>query len=532
MSSLAYGLQAARERSRGRRRGRWLSSVLADHGSDVLLGVVVAVFGIILLADVPKDYNVDSWLALVDGRLVWQSGIPHRDLMNAISFGHRWTDEQWLSQLASYAIYRVGGLGLLGAVNVALILGSVGAAVAAARRRGAPFRSVLLTIPMCVALISPSREIRTQEFAMPLFMATVCLLSADSRARSRRVFWCIPILALWANVHGSATQGAGLVVLYALTVLWQRRASLLHDARAWRRPVALALGALAAILITPYGLHIIGYYHTTMVSSTLRQFVSEWQPVTSSTPSTVALALLVGLALWSFGRNPSATTMWEKLALLVLAAGTVEVVRNALFLGLLGLIVVPLSLAYGAPADASQSTDAGSRRADAGRHADAGMRMRVRINGALAALAALGLVAGAAVVIALPNSTVQDAKQSPRMAAAVQRAVATDPSLKVIADDRYSDYLLWRDPGLAGHIAADVRFELLTTPELSRLEAVFTAAGPDFAQGARGYRLLVLNRTVDADGVKAFLAEPGVRVLYRDHSRIVILRSAAEAQRG
>jgi hypothetical protein len=506
-------------RDRSQLRGRHLSRVLADHGFDVLLGVVVGVFAVRLLVGIPRDYSVDSWLALVDGRLVWQSGIPHHDFMNALNHGGSWTDEQWLSQVASYAIYRVGGLGLLGVVDVALIIGSIGAVLVAVRRRGAGFVWTLAAIPMCVVLISPSREIRTQEFAMPLFAAVVCLLSGDSRSPSRRVWWCLPILVLWANLHGSATQGATLVVLYAATLLWRGRRELRHDPRTWQRPLALAVGAVAAILITPYGLSIVGYYHATMVNTTLRQFVSEWQPVTSRGSSTVALCLLMGLALWSFGRNPSQTTLWEKLALGLLAAGTIEVVRNALFLGLFGLLVLPASLDPGAPA---------APRADDPTAA----RVRMRINGTLAGLAAVGVLAATVSAIALPATTILNTAQSPRLVATVEHAVAADPSLKMIVDDRYSDYLLWKDPRLAGHIANDVRFELLSAAQLNRVEDVFGAIGPGYVRDARGYRLLVLDRDVDSGGAEAFAAEPGSRVLFGDASSIVILRSAAQAARG
>jgi hypothetical protein len=362
---------------------------------------------------------------------------------------------------------------------------------------------------------------------LPLFMATVCLLSADSRRPSRRVYWCLPILVLWANLHGSVTQGAGLVVLYAGTVLWQRRGLLRHRLSAWTRPLALAGGALAAIFITPYGLSMAGYYHSTLVNSTLRRFVSEWQPVTSNIITAVAFGLLAGLALVSFVRNPSRTTAWEKLALLVLAAGTFEVVRNAVFLGLLGLIVVPLSLAYG-PSDAKApgGVDDATRS-----RSQVGAAMRMRVNGTLTALAAVGIVAATAATVSVSAATVQDARQNPRMAAVVARAVRADPSLKLIVADPYSDYLLWKDPGLAGHIAADLRFELLSGSQVDRLESALSAVGPDFRAGARGYRLLVLNRTADALGIRAYRSEPGARVIFGDRNAVVILRSAHQARR-
>ncbi|MGA2012581.1 MAG: hypothetical protein ABSH51_18905 [Solirubrobacteraceae bacterium] len=491
-----------------------MSALIARRGTDVLVGVALAALTLVLFGELPKDFNVDSWLALVTGRLVWDSGIPHHETLTVMSHGAVWIDQQWLSQLASYAIYRVGGLALLGIVNIALLVGPVAAATYAGRGFGAPFRSVLLALPACLTMVAPAREIRTQEFAMPLFLATVYLLASDSRRPSRRVLWCLPILVLWANLHGSVTLGAALVVLRGLTMLWERRGAALAHAQAWRRPLALIAGAPLAILLTPYGTAIIGYYRATMAGSTLRQFVTEWQPITSMPVIAVALFLVAGVTLWSFGRNPGKTTVWEKLAFLALVVGSISVVRNALFCGLFALMIVPVSWAYGPGPEAEPAVD----------------RRRAVINATLGLLA-IGLV-GAAVAAALarPDSVVEYSTQQPKLLTAVERATRADPSLRVLSDDHFTDWLLWRDPALSGRIANDVRFELLSAQQLTALQSVFDVVGTDWKRAAHGYRLLVLLRTGDADSVRAFLHEPGHRVLYDSGSQIVILRSVRQAR--
>ena len=69
-------------------------------------------------------------------------------------------------------------------------------------------------MPVCLTVMMPSREIRTQAFAVPLFALLIYLLARDSREPSRRVFWCLPLLVLWANLHGTVTLGAMLVALH------------------------------------------------------------------------------------------------------------------------------------------------------------------------------------------------------------------------------------------------------------------------------------------------------------------------------
>jgi hypothetical protein len=171
--------------TRSRRLTR--SSVLANHGSDVLLLVGILAIAIGLLATLTSAFSVDTWLALADGRLVAQSGIPQHDTMTVMSLGKPWIDQQWLAQLAIYGIYQLGGLALLGLVNVTLIAGSLGGAVLAARRLGARAGSVLVVLPLCVWLAWPSHEVRTQVLAVPLFVLTAYLLARDNQSPSARV---------------------------------------------------------------------------------------------------------------------------------------------------------------------------------------------------------------------------------------------------------------------------------------------------------------------------------------------------------
>ncbi|MBV9820237.1 MAG: hypothetical protein JOZ07_18050 [Solirubrobacterales bacterium] len=505
MSTLAY------PRTGQRRLRRTPAAFASRWGSDTLLGVALAALALVLVAHLAADINVDSWLQLVTGRQIWTNGIPHRETLTIIGHGERWVDQQWLAQLAGYAIDRAGGLALLGLVNIALLVGSVAGAVAGARRLGAPSRSVLLVLPAAVTLMMPSREIRTQELAMPLFVATAYLLARDSRSPSFKALWCLPILTLWANLHGSVTLGAGLVVLRGLTLGWERRRELGRHAGAWRQPLALVLGAPLAIMLTPYGLAIVGYYHATMADPLLRHFVSEWRPITSIP---VVAAVTFGLAagtLWSFGAHPDKTTLWEKLAFLLLVAGTISVVRNALFCGLYAAMTVPVSWAYG-PTVAERTH--GSRTV---------------VNAGLAFAAALAIVVGTAVTLTRGDGSLASITEPPGVLAAVQRATAADPSLHVLADGHFSDWLLWRDPRLAGHMANDARFELLTARQLTGIAAFMNVVGTHWKAAARGYRLVVLRPSADPSAA-TILHEPGSRVLYRQADALVILRNAREAR--
>jgi hypothetical protein len=479
-------------------------------GPDALLVCALALLSMRLFAALPAAFGVDSWLELVTGRLLWAAGIPHHETLTSIGYGRPWIDQQWLAQLSGYGLYRVGGLGLLGVVNVALLVSGLAVAVGTARRLGASVRDVLAPSVLCGWLFLPGSEVRTQAFAVPLFAVTVYLLAIDSRRPSARVYWTLPILVLWANLHGSATLGAGLVALRGVTLAWERRSVAGSVLGRLRRPVALVVGAPLALLLTPYGLHSIAYYRATLGNSALRHMASEWQPVTSSPMVAVAFLLLVGVTIWSCARFPERTRLWERLALLALAAASVGVIRNVLFFALAALALLPVSLL-------------------AAGHADEGRSATIRrgVNGVAAALAlALAGVFGV-VALARPAGSFQSADSQPAVLAAVARATRDDPRLRVWADPRYGDWLLWRVPSLAGRMDADARYEVYTASQLKDEQRLVGASGPGWKRAAQGDRLLVLDRSSDGAAVTGFMAEPGARILYTDRQAVVILRRRA-----
>jgi hypothetical protein len=476
----------------------------------MLLGVGLVAVAAVLLAFLPRTFNVDSWLALVAGRDVWQSGVPHHETLTMLTQGGQWIDQQWLSQLLSYGTYLAGGLGLLGVVNVVLIVGAVAGSAIGARRLGASATSVLLVLPLCAVIVVIFDEVRTQEFALPLFAVLGYLLASDSRRPSRRVYWCLPLLVLWANLHGTAFLGAALVALRGLALAWERRALLLRSAQAWLRPLILLL-APATLLVTPYGLSTASYYRGTLLGGPLRHMVTEWQPITSDPVLATTTLLLAGSALWVFGRYPGRTTLWERLALLVLAVASIEVMRNALFFALLALLILPVALPL------------------ARGHQRPNVR-RARLNLGLAGLALCTVLGVGATTLARPDSSVELVYQRTGILRVVERQTATHPELNVFADIRFADWLLWRDPGLRGRIANDARFELLSASQMTRVRNALAALGPDWKQGLQGFRLVVLDRRYSPLAVAGLLQEAGHRVLYDDGQRIVILRSAGAAR--
>jgi hypothetical protein len=141
----------------------------------------------------------------------------------------------------------------------------------------------------------------------------------------------------------------------------------------------------------------------------------------------------------------------------------------------------------------------------------------------ISVLAVISLAVAFAVAAVLPTSWFLSSWPE-REIAAVRRATL-DPGVRVFATDRHADWLLWRVPSLRGRMAFDVRFELYDSKTLDGILRYNRERGPEWKRITDGYAVVVLDRTRKRSHARAFLAEPGARLLFQD-GRIAIIRRA------
>jgi hypothetical protein len=485
-------ITAFRPARAGRASISGLSRVLEENGTLV---IAVGAFALVMLIALRHGLVVDGWMALVSGREVAQHGLPSHETLTIWAHGHRWVDQQWLAQLILYGLARAGGFKLALLVHAALGVGGLALAATAARRLGGSARSATwVTLPALVAYYPESSVLRPQSFAYPLFAAVLWLVVADSRSPSRRVFATFPILALWANVHGSVLLGAGLVSLAGLIGLAQGLLARPHRF-SWRAAV-LVLGPWPCLLVSPYALHLPAYYEKVLVGSDFGRFVSEWAP-TTLTRSTAAVYLLVLAGMWLIGRAGGARiTTFEKFAFVAMSVVAFQAVRNTAWLGLTALIVLPVLV------DALRRPGVEPRRLNR-----------------LLATAMLGVVLVAAFAVAAKPQGWFTGGFPPAAAAAAARVAG--PHGKVIASSPYADWLLWSEPKLSGRVAFDARYELLTKSQLSTLGA-FEARVGAWMTTTRGYAVVVLGAQDDRKLEAALLGTGTARVVHRDAAIVVL----------
>ncbi len=268
----------------------WLTAGMTPLYVAVFVYVLMLCLGARLLVD------PDTYFHIAAGDWIWaHHRVPSVDPFSTTMRNQPWVAHEWLSELILAAVYHSGGwVGVVattaGAISVAYLLltrllGQILSTVA----------TLLAIIPSFV-LASPHLLARPHVLAMPLLVAW---LGGLVRARDKGVapsYLLLPVMMLWANLHGGFVIGLALVGAYGLEAVlaaphWLQRR---HVAVSWS--VFLVASALAS-LTTPYGINgPLFAFHLSSLTYSL-SVVSEWRGTDFGSFQPLELWILALLAL-------------------------------------------------------------------------------------------------------------------------------------------------------------------------------------------------------------------------------------------
>jgi hypothetical protein len=428
-----------------------------------------------------RSMTTDGWLSLTAGREIVRHGLPSHDHWTVLAQGRSWVDQQWLAQLALYAVHAVGGVGLLVVVNILLSVGSFVAAMVLSARRGATWGSVAIVAGVgLLPYFATANAIRSQSLVYPLFLG-VLIGTTRREFGARNVAWLLGILVLWANLHGSVLLGAALVAARGLTELTRppRRAA----------AIVAVVGPVAAVFASPYAFGLPGYYKATALNGTFGKYLAQWAPTKLSAPSVPVFLLVLGI-VWLNGRSRSGTR-FERGILLGAAIVGLLAVRNWPWLVLAATMLLPCFLDSGRPVAPPSP-----------------------VGRIVAALVGAALVV-AAVAAGRAGFDKELRKAYPERAAVA--AASGEPVGNLFVTTRLSDWLLWERPELAGRIEADARYELLRGHELE--DTVLFRYGSGMKRFTSRDRTFVLDPRTDDRAIDALT---GGKVLFRN-GRVVVV---------
>lgn len=285
----------------------------------------------------------DTWWQLAAGQWILQHhAVPFADPFSYTFTGASWVAQEWLSEVFTALAYRVGGwdgvLMLYGAA-AGLTFGML----AVHLRRWADGVCLVLLLVLGAACTAGSLLVRPHLLALPVLeLWTAGLLIARSRGTAPSLL-LLPLMVLWANLHGSFMLGLLLPLPLALEAAIDARPDRRTVLRGWAVFIG---GAWLAALVTPQFWHGLLFPFHLLAMHDLAA-ITEWAPPNFATlqPIEVALAVLLYATLSRGVRLP----LLRLLLLLGLLYLALAHGRHQMLAGIIGalLLAEPLGRTFG-----------------------------------------------------------------------------------------------------------------------------------------------------------------------------------------
>ncbi len=271
-----------------------------------------------LLARVGADAR---WLAALGHVIAVRHSIPGGVPFAGAPTSH-WPNTLALAELCFYGLERLFG-------DRGLMLAQLFACAAAlvvlardARAGGADERGISRALLLVAVGALPSLAIaRVQMFSLLLFPVLLALLRAEFRRPSGRIWLVVPLLALWANLHGGVLLGLLVVIVYLIFSRGRIEPT---------RAVGVGVAAALALCATPALLGSISYYHGLLTNVAVKQGDGLWAPMSLTAPADIAMiicALVLGVYAWR-ARPP----LWEGVMTVLLVVLTIKASRDGVWL--------------------------------------------------------------------------------------------------------------------------------------------------------------------------------------------------------
>jgi len=207
---------------------------------DKLLGAlaVISVFCLIFIMSHLAIFDLDIWLHLKSGELIWQNrAVPLHDVFSFTLPGRPWVDHEPLFQLLTYLIYNFAHAEGLILFSCYALFFAFFILFLVARKKILNYFEIALLLFLAVSASSSRFNIRPDIFSVLFFAFFLYLLRFYP---NKKIIWfLIPAQVLWVNFHGYFFLGPLLILIF-------RRLS--------RQGWLLFIASLAACLINPNGL--------------------------------------------------------------------------------------------------------------------------------------------------------------------------------------------------------------------------------------------------------------------------------------
>lgn len=250
--------------------------------------------------------DADVWWHLKCGEMFLKDlVIPRTEIFSYTAAGAPWVDGYLPAQVMLWLAWRAAGPAGVGLLGALLVTGMYALSLLISRRKGAGL-GVALAVYLPALFLARAVMLPRPALLTPIFALLTMWLMEDFRLRGGwRVWWVVPISALWANCHPAFWLGPIITAIYIAGALLTKGATLsTAPGRTRGSPLrilgAILPGQLLATLINPYGYRIYYSAFSLFLNPQLRDIILEWKPLYGEpeVPIGTIECFLIMIAVW------------------------------------------------------------------------------------------------------------------------------------------------------------------------------------------------------------------------------------------
>ena len=309
------------------------------------LWVGAGVYMLMLLAGNHLLMDPDTmWQITVGQWIIDHRAVPEVDVYSFTMRGQPWISTQWLAQVMYAKAYTLAGWSGPVVVAASAIAATFALLTRLLSRRLAD-STTLVFVAAALALTAGHLLARPHVLVMPIMVMWVGGLMAAADRRGAPSFWLLPLMALWANLHGGFVFGLVLIGPIGLDAVVSANPN-------ERKPLVLrwalfGVMALMASCCNPYGWNALLAARKILELGSALPLISEWRPTEFGGLGTFEVCLLLGIG-FSLLRGITLPPMRIVLLLGLLHMAFAQV-RAVEILALLAplMLAAPLSRQFG-----------------------------------------------------------------------------------------------------------------------------------------------------------------------------------------
>ena len=306
------------------------------------LAGVVSVSLLAFFVSIGGDWD---WLVALGDHVRRTASVPD-DVPFAVADTSGWHNVPVLAEVLASLLHATGARAAVFA-HLAAVAVALGVLAVASRARGASDLGTAGALAtLVVGSLATLGVVRAQTFSLVPFALLLALLTRQHRRPDRGIWWVVPLVVVWGNLHGAALLGVCVLGAYLLVDRLRLRPA---------ETVAVGVASLVALCVTPQGWLTPRYYLEVFDNVSAQRAEGLWARPTLGDPFDVVLLAAAALLVVALLRTRR--PLWEYVAVAGLCAATASASRHGVWLLFL-LVVLGTGRAVREREPAPDGTDA------------------------------------------------------------------------------------------------------------------------------------------------------------------------------